>query len=65
MTPLSYAERRALDAVAETFFPGAVRHGFPDAFLATFVSALSGAEAAPAAGAPGRPGRVGLHPAAR
>jgi choline dehydrogenase-like flavoprotein len=41
---LSYAERRALDAVAETFFPGAVELGVPDAFLDTFVSALSTAE---------------------
>jgi long-chain-alcohol oxidase len=41
---MTYAERRALDAVAETFFPGAVRLGFPDAFLDTFVSALSAAE---------------------
>jgi long-chain-alcohol oxidase len=41
---LSYPERRALDAVAETFFPGAARLGFPDAFLETFVAALSGAE---------------------
>jgi long-chain-alcohol oxidase len=41
---LSYAERRALDAVAETFFPGAVELGVPDAFLDTFVSVLSTAE---------------------
>ena len=41
---LSYAERRALDAVAETFYPGAVAIGVPEAFLDTFVSALSDAE---------------------
>jgi long-chain-alcohol oxidase len=41
---LGYAERRALDAVAETLFPGAVRLGVPDAFLETFVSVLSGSE---------------------
>jgi long-chain-alcohol oxidase len=41
---LSYPERRTLDAVAETLFPGAVRSGVPDAFLETFVSALSGSE---------------------
>jgi long-chain-alcohol oxidase len=41
---LSYPERRALDAVAETFFPGAARLGFPNAFLDTFVTALSAAE---------------------
>jgi long-chain-alcohol oxidase len=41
---LSYPERRALDAVAETFFPGAVPLGVPDAFLGTFASVLSGSE---------------------
>jgi choline dehydrogenase-like flavoprotein len=41
---LGYAERRALDAVAETFYPGAARLGFPEAFLDTFVSVLSAAE---------------------
>jgi long-chain-alcohol oxidase len=41
---LSYAEQRALDAVAETFYPGAVAIGVPEAFLDTFVSALSDAE---------------------
>jgi hypothetical protein len=41
---MTHAERRALDAVAETFFPGAVRLGFAEAFLDTFVSALSDAE---------------------
>jgi long-chain-alcohol oxidase len=38
------AERRALDAVAESFFPGAVALGVPDAFLDTFVSALPASE---------------------
>jgi long-chain-alcohol oxidase len=41
---ISYPERRALDAVAETLFPGAVRLGVPDAFLETFVSVLSDSE---------------------
>ncbi len=41
---LSHPERRALDAVAETFFPGAVELGVPDAFLDTFVSVLPTAE---------------------
>ena len=41
---LSYPERRALDAVAETLFPGAVQVGVPDAFLETFVAVLSLAE---------------------
>ena len=41
---MTYAERRALDAVAETFFPGAVRLGFTDAFLETFLPALTSAE---------------------
>ena len=41
---LGYAERRALDAVADTFYPGAVELGFPEAFLDTFVSVLSTAE---------------------
>jgi choline dehydrogenase-like flavoprotein len=41
---MTYAERRALEAVAETFFPGAVRLGFPAAFVETFVSALAPAE---------------------
>ena len=41
---MTHAERRALDAVAETFFPGAVPLGFPEAFLDTFVSALSDPE---------------------
>jgi choline dehydrogenase-like flavoprotein len=41
---LSYPERRALDAVAETLFPGAVQVGVPDAFLETFVAVLSVAE---------------------
>jgi long-chain-alcohol oxidase len=41
---LSYPERRAVEAVAETFFPDAVRLGFPDAFLETFVAVLSSAE---------------------
>jgi long-chain-alcohol oxidase len=41
---MTYAERRALDAVAETFFPGSVRFGFTDAFLETFVPALTSAE---------------------
>ena len=41
---MTYAERRALEAVAETFFPGAVRHGFPAAFVETFVSVLAPAE---------------------
>jgi choline dehydrogenase-like flavoprotein len=41
---LSHPERRALDAVAETFFPGAVALGVPDAFLETFVSVLPNAE---------------------
>ena len=41
---MTHAERRALDAVAETFFPGAVALGFPDAFLDTFVSALPAGE---------------------
>lgn len=41
---MTNAERRALAAVAEAFFPGAVRLGVPDAFLETFVSVLSDAE---------------------
>ena len=41
---MTRAERRALDAVAETFFPGAVRLGFAEAFLDTFVSAVSDGE---------------------
>ena len=41
---LGYPERRTLEAVAETFFPGAVHSGVPDAFLEAFVSALSGSE---------------------
>ena len=41
---LSYAERRALDAVADTLFPGAVDAGVPEAFLETFVAVLSAAE---------------------
>jgi long-chain-alcohol oxidase len=41
---VTHAERRALDTVAETFFPGAVALGFPDAFLETFVSALAPGE---------------------
>ena len=41
---MTRAERRALDAVAETFFPGAVGLGFPAAFLDTFVSVLSDGE---------------------
>jgi long-chain-alcohol oxidase len=41
---LGRLERRALDAVAETLFPGAVRHGVPDAFVETFVSVLPDAD---------------------
>jgi long-chain-alcohol oxidase len=41
---MTRAERRALDAAAETFFPGAVRLGFPEAFLDTFVPAVSDGE---------------------
>ncbi len=41
---MTRAERRALDSVAETFFPGAVRLGVPAAFLETFVSVLADAE---------------------
>jgi long-chain-alcohol oxidase len=41
---LSYPERRALDAVADTIFPGAVDAGVPDAFLETFVAVLSASE---------------------
>jgi long-chain-alcohol oxidase len=41
---LSYPERRTLDAVAETLYPGAAGLGVPDAFLETFVSVLSDSE---------------------
>jgi choline dehydrogenase-like flavoprotein len=41
---MTYAERRALDAVAETLVPGAVELGVPDAFLETFVGALTRSE---------------------